>query len=139
GDDDDSSDDDEEEEEASEEEEDEHLASADSVIAPERLTRCLVAPALPSSPLPIVPHPYGSPSHVRAPLGFRAVMASLFIPPVDRREDTPKAKLPPRKRLCLTAPAPRYEVGESSMAGPRPAGGHGGDYGFIGTVDAKVG
>ncbi|GKE98119.1 hypothetical protein Tco_0021470, partial [Tanacetum coccineum] len=34
----------------------------------ERLARCLAAPALPSSPLPIVPHLYGSPNHVRAPL-----------------------------------------------------------------------
>ncbi|GJS35747.1 hypothetical protein Tco_0534129 [Tanacetum coccineum] len=260
GDDDDSSDDD-EEEEASEEEEDEHLAPADSVVAPvvdhvpsseetepfetdesaatppsppacrttarisirpeapmpfpseeeverllalpppppsplislsppsaeERLARCLAAPALPSSPLPIVPHPYGSPNHVRAPPGFRAAMgrlrasspsthhllhpspplppppsslhlpphvptslplpssplpplpASLFIPPpVDRREDTPEAELPPRKRLCLTALTSRYEVGESSTAAPRPAGGHGIDYRFIGTLDAET-
>ncbi|GJZ10587.1 hypothetical protein Tco_0545346, partial [Tanacetum coccineum] len=150
----------------------------------ERLARCLAAPALPSSPLPIVPHPYGSPNHVRAPLGFRAAMgrlrasspsthhslhpspplppppsllhlpphiptslplpssplpASLFIPsPVDCREDTPKAELPPRKRLCLTTLTLRYEVGESSTAAPRPAGGHGIDYGFIGTLDAKT-
>ncbi|GKB61183.1 hypothetical protein Tco_0917369 [Tanacetum coccineum] len=34
--------------------------------AEERLARCLAAPALPSSPLPIVPHPYSSPNHVRA-------------------------------------------------------------------------
>ncbi|GKE63520.1 hypothetical protein Tco_1513887, partial [Tanacetum coccineum] len=260
-DDDDSFDDDEEGEEASEEEEDEHLALADSVVAPvvdhvpssketepfeidesaatppsppacrttarisirpeepmpfplgeeverllalpppppsplislsppsaeERLTRCLAASALPSSPLPIVPHPYGSPNHMRAPPGFRAAMgrlrasspsthhplhpspplppppsslhlpphvptslplpasplpplpASLFIPlPVDRREDTPEAELPPHKRLCLTALILRYEVGESSTAAPRPAGGHGIDYGFIGTLDAKT-
>ncbi|GKB21517.1 reverse transcriptase domain-containing protein [Tanacetum coccineum] len=260
GDDDDSSDDD-EEEEASEEEEDEHLALADSVVAPvvdhvpsseetepfetdesaatppsppachttarisirpeapmpfpseeeverllalpppppsplislsppsaeERLARCLAAPALPSSPLPLVPHPYGSPNHMRAPSGFRAAMgrlrasspsthhplhpspplppppsslhlpphvptslplpssplpplpALLFIPPpVDRREDTPEAELPPRKRLCLTALTSRYEVGESSTAAPRPAGGHGIDYGFIGTLDAET-
>ncbi|GJW81746.1 hypothetical protein Tco_0145721 [Tanacetum coccineum] len=36
----------------------------------ERLARCLAAPALPSSPLPIVPHPYGSPYHVGAPHAF---------------------------------------------------------------------
>ncbi|GKE20219.1 hypothetical protein Tco_1431731, partial [Tanacetum coccineum] len=153
----------------------------------ERLARCLAAPALPSSPLPIVPHPYGSPNHVRAPPGFRAAMsrlrasslsthhplhpsppllpppsslhlpphvltslplpssllpplpASLFIPPpVYRREDTPEAELPPRKRLCLTALTSRYGVGESSTAALRPAGGHGIDYGFIGTLDAKT-
>ncbi|GKA18598.1 hypothetical protein Tco_0698513 [Tanacetum coccineum] len=105
----------------------------------ERLARCLAAPALPSSPLPIVPHPYGSPNHVRAPPGFRAAMASLFIPPpVDRREDIPEAELPPRKRLCLTALTSRYEVGESSTAAPRPTGGHRIDYGFIGTLDAET-
>ncbi|GJW26687.1 hypothetical protein Tco_0040498 [Tanacetum coccineum] len=76
--------------------------------------RCLVAPTLidltlpplPSSPLPPLPD-------------------SLFIPPVDRREDVPEAELPPRKRLCLTTPASRYEMGESSTAVPRPAGGLG--------------
>ncbi|GKB22534.1 hypothetical protein Tco_0861935 [Tanacetum coccineum] len=62
----------------------------------------------------------------------------LFIPPVDRREDTPKADLPHCKRICLTAPASRYEVGESSTAAPKPTGDHGADYGFIGTMDAEV-
>ncbi|GJV20518.1 hypothetical protein Tco_1369538 [Tanacetum coccineum] len=163
------------------------LISLSPPSAEERLARCLAAPALPSSPLPIVPHPYGSPNHVRAPLGFRAAMGRLrasspsthhplhpspplppppsslhlpppvptslplpssplpplpvllFIPPpVDRREDIPEAELPPRKRLCLTALTSRYEVGESSTAAPRPAGGHGIDYGFIGTLDAET-
>ncbi|GKB69147.1 transposase, MuDR, MULE transposase domain protein, partial [Tanacetum coccineum] len=45
--------------------------------AEERLARCLAAPALPSSPLHIVPHPYGSPNHMRAPPGFRAAMGRL--------------------------------------------------------------
>ncbi|GJU46368.1 hypothetical protein Tco_1203634 [Tanacetum coccineum] len=45
----------------------------------------------------------------------------LFIPPpVDCREDIPEAELPPRKRLCSTAPTLRYAVGESSTAAPRP-------------------
>ncbi|GKE95780.1 hypothetical protein Tco_1580635 [Tanacetum coccineum] len=44
----------------------------------------------------------------------------MFIPPVDRREDIPEAKLPCRKRLCLTT------------------GGHRVDYGFIGTMEAKA-
>ncbi|GKE46917.1 hypothetical protein Tco_1478175 [Tanacetum coccineum] len=140
----------------------------------ERLARCLAAPALPSSPLPRLPHPYGSPNYVRAPPGFRAAMGrlrassplpppipatlplpspplpplpssplpplpdSLFIPPVDRREDIPEAELPPRKRLCLTTPASRYEVGESSTAVPRPTGGRRVDYGFVGTLDAEA-
>ncbi|GKC56984.1 putative reverse transcriptase domain-containing protein [Tanacetum coccineum] len=50
---------------------------------------------------------------------------SLFIPPpVDRRENIPEDELSPRKRLCLTAPTSRYEMGESSTAAPRPTGGH---------------
>ncbi|GKG15062.1 hypothetical protein Tco_0354662, partial [Tanacetum coccineum] len=32
----------------------------------------------------------------------------------------------------------RYEVEESLTAAPRPAGGHGIDYGFIGTLDAET-
>ncbi|GJS10985.1 hypothetical protein Tco_0367781 [Tanacetum coccineum] len=163
------------------------LISLSPPSAEERLARCLAAPALPSSPHPIVPHLYGSPNYVRAPSGFRAAMgrlrasspsthhplhpspplppppsslhlpphvptslplpssslpplpASLFIPPpIDRKEDTPEAELPLRKRLCLTALTSRYEVGESSTAAPRPAGGHGIDYGFIGTLDAET-
>ncbi|GKF26626.1 hypothetical protein Tco_0082520, partial [Tanacetum coccineum] len=43
----------------------------------ECLARCLAAPALPSLPIPIVPHPYGSPNYVHAPLGFRAAMGRL--------------------------------------------------------------
>ncbi|GJV61094.1 hypothetical protein Tco_1467194 [Tanacetum coccineum] len=140
----------------------------------ECLARCLAAPALPSSPLPRLPHPYGSPNHVRAPLGFKVTMGRLrassplpppvptslplpspplpplpssllpplldllFIPPVDRREDILEAELPPHKRLCLTTPASRYEVGESSTAVPRPTKGHRVDYGFVGTLDAKA-
>ncbi|GJR64783.1 hypothetical protein Tco_0010848 [Tanacetum coccineum] len=76
-------------------------------------------PPLPSSPLPPLPD-------------------LLFIPPVDHREDIPEVELPPRKRLCLTTPASRYEVGESSTAVPRPTRGHRVDYGFIGTLDAKA-
>ncbi|GKC03336.1 hypothetical protein Tco_0994946 [Tanacetum coccineum] len=75
---------------------------------------------LPSSPLPPLP-------------------VSLFIPPpVDRREDIFDAELPPRKRLCPTAPTLRYEVGESSTAAPRPTRGHKVDYGFIDTTDAEI-
>ncbi|GKF84875.1 hypothetical protein Tco_0249773, partial [Tanacetum coccineum] len=74
---------------------------------------------LPSSPLPPLP-------------------PSLFIPPVDCREDILEDELPPRKRLCSTAPILRYEVGESSTAAPRPTGGHMVDYGFIGTLDAET-
>ncbi|GKD51795.1 hypothetical protein Tco_1280771, partial [Tanacetum coccineum] len=130
------------------------LISVSPPSAEERLARCLAAPALPSSPLPIVPHPYGSPNHVHAPPGFKAAMGRLRasspsthhplhpsppLPPLPSSlHDTPESELPPRKRLCLTALTLRYKVGESSTAAPRPAGGHGIDYGFIGTLDAKT-
>ncbi|GKF97612.1 hypothetical protein Tco_0293433, partial [Tanacetum coccineum] len=81
------------------------------------------------------------PPHVPTslPLPSSPLPASQFIPPlVDRREDTPEAELPPCKRLYLTALTSRYEVGESLTAAPRPAGGHGIDYGFIGTLDAET-
>ncbi|GKF87845.1 hypothetical protein Tco_0258722, partial [Tanacetum coccineum] len=40
---------------------------------------------------------------------------SLYIPPpVDRRYDIPELEWPPRKRSCLFALGPRYEVGKSS-------------------------
>ncbi|GJR87638.1 hypothetical protein Tco_0211649 [Tanacetum coccineum] len=160
-DDDESSNDDEEEEEASEEEEEDHLAPVDSVVAPvvdhvpsseetepfetdesaatppsppacqEHLARCLAAPALPSSPLPIVPHPYGSPNHVHAPPGFRATMGRL-------RASSPSTHhlLHPSPPLPLLSSS--LHVWESSTAAPRPAGGHGIDYGFIGTLDAET-
>ncbi|GKC74886.1 hypothetical protein Tco_1120769 [Tanacetum coccineum] len=38
----------------------------------------------------------------------------------------------------MTALTSRYEVGESSIAAPRPTRGHKVDYGFIGTLDAKT-
>ncbi|GJW44703.1 hypothetical protein Tco_0073502 [Tanacetum coccineum] len=87
-------------------------------------------PQIPSPPLPSLPLP--SPPLPSLP-------TSIFIPPpVDRREDTPEAELPPRKRLCLTAPTSRFEMGESSTATARPTGGHRADYGFIGTLDAEI-
>ncbi|GJY06957.1 hypothetical protein Tco_0374011 [Tanacetum coccineum] len=91
---------------------------------------------LPSS-LHLPPHVLTSlplPSSLLPPLP-----ASLFIPPpVDHREYTPEAELPPCNKLCLTTLTSRYKVRESSTAAPRPAGGHGIDYGFIGTLDAKT-
>ncbi|GJY25852.1 putative reverse transcriptase domain-containing protein [Tanacetum coccineum] len=101
-------------------------------------------PQIPSPPLPPPPSSLHLPPHVPTSLPLPSaplppLPASLFIPPlVDRREDTPEAELPPRKRLCLTTLTSRYEVGESSTAAPRPAGGHGIDYGFVGTLDAEA-
>ncbi|GJZ52943.1 putative reverse transcriptase domain-containing protein [Tanacetum coccineum] len=102
---------------------------------------------LPQIPLPPLPPPPSSlhlPPHVPTSLPLPSspippLPASLFIPPpVDRKEDIPEAELPPRKRLCLTALTSRYEVGESSIAAPRPTRGHRADYGFIDTMDAEI-
>ncbi|GKD05921.1 hypothetical protein Tco_1180895 [Tanacetum coccineum] len=137
-DDDDIDDEDEEpfEDEDDDEEEEEHLALADSSVIP-------VVDPVPSTgdteafetdesaPTPRSPQ-------IRIPFA-QTRLPSLFIPPlVDRKEDIPEAELPPRKRLCSTAPTSRYEVGESSTAALRPTGGHRADYGFIGTTDAEI-
>ncbi|GKF97252.1 hypothetical protein Tco_0293073 [Tanacetum coccineum] len=77
----------------------------------------VVTVALPSPPLPPLP-------------------LSLYIPPpVDCRDDIPEFEWPPRKRSCLFALGPRYEVEESSTA--RPIGGRGVYYGFVSTLDAE--
>ncbi|GJU62327.1 hypothetical protein Tco_1244162 [Tanacetum coccineum] len=80
-----------------------------------------------SSPLPPpVPATLPLPSPPLLPIPsspLPPLLDSLSIPPVDRREDIPEDELPPRKRLCLTTPASRYEVGESSTTVPRPTGG----------------
>ncbi|GJY98470.1 hypothetical protein Tco_0515380 [Tanacetum coccineum] len=120
-----------------------------------RIAKYAAAPTPPSllspwsSPLPLIlspplPPPPSSlhlppPVTTSLPLPLSPLLVSLFIPPpVDRREDIPEAKLPPRKRLCLTAPTSRYEVGESSTTAPRPIGGHRADYGFIDTTDVEI-
>ncbi|GJX33668.1 hypothetical protein Tco_0243523 [Tanacetum coccineum] len=101
-------------------------------------------PQIPSPPLPPPPSSLHLPPPVPTSLPLPSsplppLPASLSIPPpVDRREDTPEAELPPRKRLCLTTPTSRNEVGESSTAAPRPTGGHRADYGFIDTMDAEI-
>ncbi|GJW60943.1 hypothetical protein Tco_0110278 [Tanacetum coccineum] len=101
-------------------------------------------PQIPSPPLPPPPSSLHLPLHVPTSLPLPssplpALPASLFVPlPVDCREDTPEAELPPRKRLCLTTPISRNEVGVSSTVAPRPTGGHRADYGFIGTMDAEI-
>nr|GEX65962.1 hypothetical protein [Tanacetum cinerariifolium] len=81
-------------------------------------------PQIPSPPFLVPSPPATSPTYAEAPLGYKASEiltaspsllpspppSSPLLPLVDRREENPKADIPPRKRLCLTAPAPR-EVG----------------------------
>ncbi|GJY53348.1 hypothetical protein Tco_0445012 [Tanacetum coccineum] len=98
-----------------------------------------VATPTPPSPPPSLLSPWSSPLPQIPSPPLPPLPASLSIPlPVDHREDIPEAELPPRKRLCLTTPTSRYEVGESSTAAPRPTGGHRVDYGFISTMDAEI-
>nr|GFB32931.1 hypothetical protein [Tanacetum cinerariifolium] len=112
-------------------------------------------PQIPFPPLPPILSP---PSHVLSPapppspirsLGYRAAMIQLRdeaastsspplqLPSASRREDRPKVTLPPQKRLGI-ALGPRYEVGESSSAAARPAGGLRTNYSFVATVDREI-
>ncbi|GKB40022.1 hypothetical protein Tco_0884964 [Tanacetum coccineum] len=85
-------------------------------------------PPLPveSSPLPLPSPLTTSPTDTGAPLGYRAAgirmraadaSPPLSLPPTSPRTDVPKAEILPRKRACLTTPAPGYEIRESSAAG----------------------
>ncbi|GKB48293.1 putative reverse transcriptase domain-containing protein [Tanacetum coccineum] len=109
-----------------------------------------VAAALPSSsPLPSSLTPLSSPfPHIPSPplplpsppLPLLAPSSPLLLPATDRMEDVLEADVPPRKRLCLTSPAPRFEVGESSAAAAarqlRLDVTYATDYSFINIVDA---
>ncbi|GKC15052.1 hypothetical protein Tco_1011834 [Tanacetum coccineum] len=75
----------------------------------EEVARLFALPTPPPSPLtplssllPQIPSP---PTHHPLPLP---------APSTSRRADIPKAELPPRKRLLLIAPTPRFEIGDSS-------------------------
>ncbi|GJR49646.1 hypothetical protein Tco_1400167 [Tanacetum coccineum] len=117
-----------------------------------------------SSPLPRIPFPpiHTSPTYTDAPLGYKAVMVQLraasplpipslplhvpssplLLPSADRKSDIPETVMPFRKRLCLTAPDSRFEVGESSTAAAARQTGHTlarrVDYGFVDTIDASI-
>ncbi|GJZ43263.1 hypothetical protein Tco_0590518 [Tanacetum coccineum] len=99
------------------------LISLSPPSAEERLARCLAAPALPSSPLPIVPHPYGSPNHVRAPPGFRATMGRLRASsPSTHHPLHPSPPLPPPpSSLHLPPHVPTSLPLPSSPLPPLPA------------------
>ncbi|GJS89418.1 putative reverse transcriptase domain-containing protein [Tanacetum coccineum] len=109
----------------------------------EEVARLLALPTPPpspltllSSPLPQIPSPPTSPTYAQAPLAMTQIRAAapstyhlllpagtppllpipLLAPSTSRRADIFKADMPFRKRLLLTAPTPRMEVGESSTA-----------------------
>nr|GEZ08984.1 hypothetical protein [Tanacetum cinerariifolium] len=54
-----------------------------------------------------------------APLGYReaGIRMRALLTSTSHRTDIPEADMPPRKNTCLTAPAPGFEIGESSAAG----------------------
>nr|GEX64944.1 hypothetical protein [Tanacetum cinerariifolium] len=66
-------------------------------------------PQIPSPPLPVPSPPTTNLTYAKAPLGYKATG-------IYRRADIPEADIPPQKRLLLTAPTPRFEVGESFAA-----------------------
>ncbi|GJV23992.1 hypothetical protein Tco_1376687 [Tanacetum coccineum] len=120
----------------------------------ERLVRCTAPsahssqPPVPSPLLPSLPVVHTKSRHsgclqlgpyvmrVTAALLSPPLPPSLYIPPlVNRTDDILESKRPPRKRSCLFALGPRYEVRESSTA--RPTEGRGVDYGFGSTLDAE--
>ncbi|GJW05191.1 hypothetical protein Tco_1564047 [Tanacetum coccineum] len=152
-DDDESSDDDEDDDEdvekhEDEDEDEEHPTLADSVppppIPPPPLPVSL--PVLVSSPpLPLPSPPPTSPTYIEAPLGFRASRIRLrdVLPSRVHEIEVLEICLPLQKRLCLTAPTPRYEVGESSAAAAArqvgPAIAREDLYRFVDIVDAAPG
>nr|GFB16142.1 hypothetical protein [Tanacetum cinerariifolium] len=90
--------------------------------------------ALPSPPLlvPSLPLPLPSPlttslTDTGAPLGYRAAETRMraLLPSTSRRIDILEDDMPPRKRACVTTPAPRFKIEKSSAAG----------YGIIDTWD----
>ncbi|GKF06597.1 hypothetical protein Tco_0037265 [Tanacetum coccineum] len=115
-----------------------------------------------SSPLPQIPSPLTSPTYAQAPLAMahmRAATPSTYhsllpagTPPLlpipllalstSRRADIFEAGMPFWKRLLLTAPTPRMEVGESSAT--RVARWSGStmarmvNYSFVDTIDASI-
>ncbi|GKD16719.1 putative reverse transcriptase domain-containing protein [Tanacetum coccineum] len=92
-----------------------------------RIAEHAVAPTPPlpvaSPPLPLPSPLTTSPTDAGAPLGYRAVgirmraaSPPLLLPYTSRRTNIPEAKMPPRKRACLTTPAPGLEIRESLVA-----------------------
>ncbi|GJV53887.1 hypothetical protein Tco_1449628 [Tanacetum coccineum] len=118
-----------------------------------------------SAPTPPLPPPSFLPTLIRPP-HTRAAMAQrraaapstyhsllpagtppllpipLPAPSSSRRADIPEADMPLRRRLLLTAPTPRFEVGESSaVAAARQPGSTMArrvDHSFVDTVDTRV-
>ncbi|GJY23944.1 hypothetical protein Tco_0397602 [Tanacetum coccineum] len=87
-------------------------------------------PHIPSPPLPLPSPPLPLPS------------PPLLLPSTAYRTDILEAEMPPRKRVCFTAPTRRFKVGESLIAVAARKTRHTLarriDYGFIDTLDASI-
>nr|GEZ58537.1 hypothetical protein [Tanacetum cinerariifolium] len=136
GDGDDDEDDEEESYEDDDDEDDEHRAPIDSTIVgslavdhvsstketePFEIDECAATPPPPP------------PAHHTTSRMFVRSQAPIPFP------SEAEADIPPRKRLVLTAPTPRFEVGESSDAAARQSGSTVAcevDYSFVDTIDA---
>ncbi|GKD12799.1 hypothetical protein Tco_1197206 [Tanacetum coccineum] len=82
------------EDEDDDDEEEEHLAPADSLAIP------IVYP---------VPLAGDTEAFETAGIRMRAASPPLLLPSTSYRTDIPEAEMPPRKRACLTTPAPGLE------------------------------
>nr|GEU32519.1 hypothetical protein [Tanacetum cinerariifolium] len=117
--------DDTDDEDEDEEEEEEHLTSTDSAIV------------IPNAAISLPPEAEALIDAVTAALPSPPLPPPLYIPPpVNRKDDIPETKIPPRKRLCLSTLGSRYEIKESSMA--IMTKGRGIDYGFVSTLDVEA-
>ncbi|GKF64483.1 hypothetical protein Tco_0187931, partial [Tanacetum coccineum] len=134
---------DEEESFKDEGDEEEHLDLANSTAVASPAIDLIPSPPLPLPSLPT----YASLTYAEAPMGYRAAGIRLRaasplplpIPSTSSRADIPKADIPPRKRILLTAPTPRFEAGESSTAVARQTRSTVSrrvDYSFVDTVGA---
>nr|GEV54407.1 putative reverse transcriptase domain-containing protein [Tanacetum cinerariifolium] len=124
------------------------LQASISLPTEEEVERLLAMPTLPPSPLTLLSPPSAGERLARIAStqalidAVTAALPSPLLPPlpppppVDRRDDIPETELPLRKKSCLFALGPRYEVGESSTA--RPTRGRGIDYGVFSTLDAEA-
>ncbi|GJT47931.1 reverse transcriptase domain-containing protein [Tanacetum coccineum] len=123
------------------------------------ITEVASAPTPPLPPPSILPTLI-RPPHTRAAMAQRRATApsiyhSLLLsrtppllpiplpaPSTSRRADIPEADTPPQKRLLLTAPTPRVEVGESSAAAAARQQGstmaRRVDHSFVDTVDTRA-
>ncbi|GJU76652.1 hypothetical protein Tco_1273722 [Tanacetum coccineum] len=64
-----------------------------------------------SAATPPPPHAYHNTLRIAARIRLRAASPPLLLPSTSRRADILEANIPRQKRLLLTAPTPRFEVG----------------------------